>query len=136
EDVASRVRARKQMARTIHFSFGYSEGGGVHKQYTLEDPTNLENEIFKVVNYYANHLCDKKVLYRTLSVSLTQLVPEDQRQLNLFFDEYERKRDEKLAKTIDNLHMKYGKGIVSKAISYTDSGTKHGRLGLMAGHTM
>ena len=136
EDVASRVRARKQMARTIHFSFGYSEGGGVHKQYTLEDPTNLEKEIFKVVNYYANHLCDKKVLYRTLSVSLTQLVPEDQRQFNLFFDEYERKRDEKLAKTIDNLHMKYGKGIVSKAISYTDSGTKHGRLGLMAGHKM
>lgn len=32
--------------------------------------------------------------------------------------------------------MKYGKGIVSKAISYTDSGTKHGRLGLMAGHKM
>ncbi|WP_245337659.1 hypothetical protein, partial [Staphylococcus sp. GDX8P113P-2] len=26
--------------------------------------------------------------------------------------------------------------IVSKAISYTDAGTKHGRLGLMAGHKM
>ena len=47
EDVASRVRARKQMARTIHFSFGYSEGGGVHKQYTLEDPTNLEKKYLK-----------------------------------------------------------------------------------------
>lgn len=56
--------------------------------------------------------------------------------IEFIFDEYERKRDEKLAKTIDNLHMKYGKGIVSKAISYTDSGTKHGRLGLMAGHKM
>ena len=52
---------------------------------------------------------------------------------NLFIDEYERRRDEKLAKTIDYLQNKYGKGIVSKAISYTD-GTKHGRLGLMAGH--
>ena len=27
------------------------------------------------------------------------------------------KRDEKLAKTIDHLHLKYGKGIVSKATS-------------------
>ena len=41
-----------------------------------------------------------------------------------------------LAKTIDTLQKKYGKGIVSKAISYTASGTKHNRLGLMAGHKM
>ncbi|MCM3108977.1 hypothetical protein, partial [Bacillus velezensis] len=27
-------------------------------------------------------------------------------------------------------------GIVSKATSYTEAGTKHGRLGLMAGHKM
>ncbi len=136
EDVASRVRARKQLARTIHFSFGYSDEGGVHKQYTLEEGTNLEKDIFKVVNYFANKLCDKQALYRTLSVSLTQFINENERQMNLFIDEYERKRDEKLAKTIDHLHLKYGKGIVSKATSYTEAGTKHGRLGLMAGHKM
>ena len=60
EDVASRLRAEKKLARTIHFSFGYAEGGGIHKQYTLEDPTNLERDIFKVINYFANRLCDKK----------------------------------------------------------------------------
>ena len=136
EDVASRVRARKKLARTIHFSFGYSDEGGVNKQYTLEEGTNLEKDIFKVVNYFANQLCDKHALYRTLSVSLTQFIDENERQMNLFIDEYERKRDEKLAKTIDHLHVKYGKGIVSKAISYTEAGTKHGRLGLMAGHKM
>lgn len=116
EDVASRVRARKKLARTIHFSFGYSDEGGVNKQYTLEEGTNLEKDIFKVVNYFANQLCDKQALYRTLSVSLTQFIDENERQMNLFIDEYERKRDEKLAKTIDHLHVKYGKGIVSKAI--------------------
>lgn len=136
EDVASRVRARKKLARTIHFSFGYSDEGGVNKQYTLEEGANLEKDIFKVVNYFANQLCDKQALYRTLSVSLTQFIDENERQMNLFIDEYERKRDEKLAKTIDHLHVKYGKGIVSKAISYTEAGTKHGRLGLMAGHKM
>lgn len=136
EDVANRVRARKQLAKTIHFSFGYNEGGGIHKQYTLNDPTNLDKDIIKVVNYFANHLCDRTMLYRTVSISLSQFTSEDSRQLNLFEDEYKRKRDECLAKTIDQLQAKYGKGIVSKATSYTEAGTKHGRLGLMAGHKM
>ena len=57
-----------------------------------------------------------KALYRTLSVSLTQFIKESDRQLNLFIDEYERKKDEELAKTIDHLHLKYGKGIVSKRL--------------------
>ena len=58
EDVASRLRAQK-ISTYNSFSFGYADEGGVHKQYTLEDPTNLERDIFKVVNYFANRLCDK-----------------------------------------------------------------------------
>lgn len=69
-------------------------------------------------------------------MSLTQFVSDTDRQLNLFIDEYQRRRDEKLAKTIDYLHQKYGRGSVSKAVSFTDAGTKHNRLGLMAGHKM
>ncbi|REI01028.1 DNA repair protein, partial [Staphylococcus felis] len=49
---------------------------------------------------------------------------------------FQRQREEALAKTIDELKKKYGNGIVSKAISYTESGTKNSRLGLMAGHKM
>lgn len=124
------------MARTIHFAFGYSDEGGVHKQYTLKDPTNLEKDIYKVVMHFADKLCNKQALYRTLSISLSQFINEDERQLSLFEDEYQHKRDECLAKTIDQLHLKYGKGIVSKAVSFTEAGTKHGRLGLMAGHKM
>ncbi|MDN6749574.1 MAG: Y-family DNA polymerase [Staphylococcus equorum] len=136
EDVASRVRARNQLAKTIHFSFGYSDEGSVNKQYTLQDPTNLEEQIYKVVEHFADKLCDHTMLFRTVSVSLTKFIDEKDRQLNLFIDEYGRKRNEKLAKTIDALHQKFGRGIVSKAVSYTDAGTKHGRLGLMAGHKM
>ncbi len=128
------VRGRNQLAKTIHFSFGYSDEGGVSKQYTLEDPTNLEDNMYKVVEGFADELCDHYALFRTVSISLTQFIDEKDRQLNLFIDEYERKRNEKLAKTIDALHRKFGRGIVSRAVSYTDAGTKHGRLGLMAGH--
>lgn len=34
------------------------------------------------------------------------------------------------------MRMSDSKGIVSKAVSFTEAGTKHGRLGLMAGHKM
>lgn len=136
EDVASRLRARNQFAKTIHFSYGYSEGGGISKQYTLQDATNLDRDIIQTVFRLADEKCDKTELYRTLSVSLTQFVSDTDRQLNLFIDEYQRRRDEKLAKTIDYLHQKYGRGSVSKAVSFTDAGTKHNRLGLMAGHKM
>ncbi|WP_306332061.1 hypothetical protein, partial [Vibrio injensis] len=89
---------------TIHFSFGYSDEGSVNKQYTLPDPTNLEEQIYKVVEHFADKLCDHTMLFRTVSVSLTKFIDEKDRQLNLFIDEYERKRNEKLAKTIDALH--------------------------------
>ncbi len=136
EDVASRLRARKQFAKTIHFSFGYKEGGGVSKQYTLQDATNLDRDILQTVLRLADDHCDTSQIYRTLSVSLTHFVSDNDRQLNLFIDEYQRRREEALAKTIDALHQKYGKGSVSKAISFTEAGTKHTRLGLMAGHKM
>ncbi|EKU47087.1 Y-family DNA polymerase [Staphylococcus massiliensis] len=136
EDAASRLRARNQFAKTIHFSMGYKDGGGVHKQYTIPEGTNLDEEIFQIIEKHADKMCDKSALYRTLSVSLTQFSNDTERQLNLFSDEFQRRRDEKLAKTIDQLQFKYGKGIISKAISYTDAGTKHNRLGLMAGHKM
>ena len=44
------------------------------------------------------------------------------------------RKDVKLAKTIDHLHLKYERNC--EATSYTEAGTKHGRLGLMAGHKM
>ena len=47
EDVASRVRARKKWQERYILLFGYSDEGGVHKQYTLKDPTNLEKIFIK-----------------------------------------------------------------------------------------
>lgn len=136
EDVASRLREKGLLAKTIHYSFGYKNGGGVSKQYTLREGTHLEREIMNEIKRLADRDCDRHEWYRTLSVSATNIIPEQAQQLNLFVDPIQQERETRLAKTIDALHRKYGKGIVSKAISYTDAGTKHSRLGLMAGHKM
>lgn len=136
EDVASRLRAKGILAETIHFSFGYKDHSGVSKQYTMEEGTHLEHVIMSGIKRFADRYCDKSEWYRTLSVSATQFIPEQVQQLNLFVDPEQQEREVRLAKTIDALHQKYGKGIVSKAVSYTSAATKHGRLGLMAGHKM
>lgn len=136
EDVMSRLRVKGLLAKTLHVSFGYSAGDGISKQYTMKEGTNLEHVVMKEIKYLADKYCDKSEWYRTLSVSVTHFIPEQMQQLNLFVDPLQQERELRLAKTIDALHQKYGKGIVSKAISYTSAATKHGRLGLMAGHKM
>ncbi len=47
-------------------------------------PTNLEKDIYKVVMHFADKLCNKQALYRTLSISLSQFINEDERRLHLF----------------------------------------------------
>ncbi|PXA61259.1 DinB/UmuC family translesion DNA polymerase, partial [Staphylococcus pseudintermedius] len=63
EDVGMRVRLRKMRARTIHFSFGYKDCGGVHRQFTLDEPTNLEKGIWTGVEKWSDQLCEKELLY-------------------------------------------------------------------------
>lgn len=134
EEVAMRLRSRDLLVKTISFSMGYSGEGGVNKQYTLKDGTNLTMDIFRVIWSFAEQLCDKQAKYRTLSVTLNNFVPERARQLNLFIDEFERQRDEALEKTIDKLKRKYGPNVVSRAVSYTPAATARERAGLIAGH--
>ena len=66
EDVASRVRARKKWQERYILPLAIVMEGGVHKQYTLKDPTNPQKDIYKVVMHFADKLCNKQALYRTL----------------------------------------------------------------------
>ncbi|MDN8763611.1 DNA repair protein, partial [Staphylococcus aureus] len=52
---------------------------------------------FRVIWSFTEQLCDKHEQYSALNISLTQLVPERARELNLFIDTFERERDEALA---------------------------------------
>ncbi|REB90734.1 DNA repair protein, partial [Staphylococcus pseudintermedius] len=61
-------------------------------------------------------------------VSLTQFMNENECNLELFTEDFQRLRQDKLEKTIDALQTKYRKGVVSKSITLTEAGTKYGRL--------
>lgn len=79
-------------------------------------------------------LCDKKRMYRTVNISLTNFIREEDRQLSLFVDEFEREKQERLEKTVDQLKIRFGKNSVLRAVSYTEQGTAMKRNGLIAGH--
>lgn len=134
EEVAFRLRARNQLAKTIHFSVGYSDEGKVSKSYTLQEGTNLTNDIFRIVWGFLTQLADKKRTFRTVSVSLTNFLREEERQLTLFIDEFERFKEERLMKTLDQIRRKYGTTSVIRASSKTKAGTALARSNLVAGH--
>lgn len=134
EEVTFRLRASNALARTISFSIGYSDNGKVNKSYTLSEGTNLTRDIFQVVWGFMQQLCEKDRMYRTVNISLTNLISEEDRQLTLFVDEFQRSKEEALEKTIDQLKRRFGKNSVLRAVSYTDQGTAMKRNGLIAGH--
>lgn len=134
EEVTFRLRADNMIARTISFTVGYSDEGKVNKSYTLSEGTNLTADIFQFVWGFMMQLCDKKRMYRTVNISLTNFIREEDRQLSLFVDEFEREKQERLEKTVDQLKIRFGKNSVLRAVSYTEQGTAMKRNGLIAGH--
>ncbi|KAA1040274.1 Y-family DNA polymerase [Macrococcus equipercicus] len=134
EEVTFRLRAENRLAKTITFAAGYSDEGKVSKAYTLSEGTNLTRDVFQVIWGFMEQLCDRNRRYRTLSVTLSNFIPEEDRQLTLFIDEFSRSREEQLAKTIDRLKRKYGPASVVRASSCTAAGTALKRSGLIAGH--
>nr|WP_263313359.1 DNA repair protein [Mammaliicoccus sp. Marseille-Q6498] len=96
EDLSMQLRSRDLLVKNISFTMAYSNESGVSKEYTLRDGTNLTMDIFRVIWSFAEQLCDKQALYRTLSITLNDFVPERARELNLFIEEFERERNEAL----------------------------------------
>lgn len=134
EEITFRLRADNRIARTISFTVGYSDEGSVSKSYTLAEGTNLTSDVFRVVWGFMQQKCDQRRMYRTVSIALTNLMKEEDRQLSLFVDEFERAKEERLERTVDELRTRFGKNSVLRAISYTEQGTARKRNGLIAGH--
>ncbi|TDM13300.1 Y-family DNA polymerase [Macrococcus lamae] len=134
EEVTFRLRAENRLAKTLSFAVGYSDEGKVSKTYTLSEGTNLTRDVFQVVWGFMEQLCDKKRQYRTVAITLSNFVPEEDRQLTLFMDEFKRGKEEQLLKTVDQLKRKFGPASIVRASSYTAAGTALKRSGLIAGH--
>lgn len=88
------------MAKTIHFSFVDNDGENTSKQYTLSYATHSTRDFTRTVMRLADENCDKSKLYCKLCVSLSQFAADNESQLHLFVDEYQRRREEALEKAM------------------------------------
>lgn len=134
DEVAHRLRLAQRLAKTVQFSIGTKDGRVFRKQYTVKEGTNNESDMMKVTWGHLQHIADPYALYRTISVSLTNFIPDSARQISLFEDMEKVLKEEALMKTIDELKVKYGQLAVMRALSRTDASTLKLREGLIAGH--
>lgn len=135
EEVCFRLRNANKCCRTIQLKIGYSRqvDGGFNKAFTLESPTNLTMDLYKIcVRLLAENYTGNPV--RTIHVTVTNLVDEDNVQLSLFRDEEQIQREIILSKTMDTIRKKYGKNSLLRASSYLPDATGRKRNNFIGGH--
>ncbi|HGO1493056.1 TPA: DNA repair protein [Staphylococcus aureus] len=133
EDVFYRARVRGVYPNTIAVSVGYSDSGGIRKQFT--DKKGFHSTTV-VIEKLWNHLYDSLEhdrLFRTISVSFNNLKSDSIQQLELFRNKQDI-ASELIDYSLDKIRNKYGKEIVMRANSLSKAGTVLERKGLIAGH--
>ncbi|MET3696227.1 DNA polymerase V [Bacillus oleivorans] len=134
EEVARRARTHKMAGRTISLSVGYSKdefGGGFHRSRSIPEPTNVTMELYRVCLELFHENFEKKTV-RQLAVTLSNIVPDESMQLNLFDPDQPKRRE--LGYAMDLIRRRHGSGALLRAVSYTPGGTAVFRSKLVGGH--
>ncbi|MGR5961155.1 Y-family DNA polymerase [Bacillus cereus] len=135
EEVCYRLRQQNKLARTVHFSVGYSKNNaaGIRKTHSLSRPTNLTMDIYHICTYFLHQQYTGEPI-RSINISLTNLIQEGEEQISLFDDVTKREQEVKLTKVMDEIRTKFGKNSILRGISYTHSATARHRNTLIGGH--
>ena len=134
DEVIHRLRVSGSLAKTVQIALGTKEGDVYRKQFTIAEGTNNSRHVMSGIWKILRKIADPHALYRTVSVSLTNFIPDSINQSSLFDDIDKVKREESLMKTVDHLKLKYGQLSVMRALSMTEASTLKLREGLIAGH--
>ena len=135
DDVCFRLRMHQVVAETVHLSIGYSKqtGGGFSRQKKMGRASNLSQDIFPYCLTIL-HTFDSGVPIRSIGISLSNTSIQEEEQMSLFEDIGQRERAYALAKTIDDIRLRYRKNSVLRASSHLPYSTARYRNGLMGGH--
>lgn len=134
EEVGRRARQHKKAGRTISLGIGYSKeefGGGFHRSRTIDEPTNITLDLYKVCLELFEENYEGKTV-RRIDIALSNIVEDTEMQLNLFYTSKPKQRT--LGYTMDAIREKYGSTAILRAVSYTDAGTARHRSKLVGGH--
>ncbi|WP_276319762.1 DinB/UmuC family translesion DNA polymerase [Priestia megaterium] len=135
DDVCFRLRMHRVVAQTIHLSIRYSKqaGGGFSRQKKMGRASNLNQDIFPYCLTIL-HTFDSGMSIRSIGISLSNTSIQEEEQISLFDDIDQRERGYALAKTINEIRMRFGKNNVLRASSHLPYSTARYPNGLMGGH--
>lgn len=133
EEVALRARSNGYRGSTISLGIrgaSFSFPTGFHRQMKLINSTNHGMDIFHAAfQLFLDHWDEKPI--RSVSITLSQLQPLENYQLNLF--DYSLKH-ENLNEAMDRIRFKYGRTAIVRASSLTKAGQAFSRSKKIGGH--
>ncbi|MCM3109956.1 DNA polymerase IV [Lederbergia lenta] len=132
-EVARRCRVKGYMGVTISCgvrSSDFDSPTGFHRQVTLPIPTNFDMDIFNAAFKLFKESWDHQPI-RSLGVTIGNLQPADNYQIDLFDNYLER---EQLNSVLDTIWNKYGRTAIFRASSLTGAGQATERARKIGGH--
>ncbi len=114
ENVASCLRKQKQYTYVVGVILKDNYFKSYSHQRKLKNPTNITSEIVKVAKELVKEMWHEESI-RLIGVRLDKLVKTPYHQVSLFENFDNKKKENKLDTTIDNLRKKYGNNIVGNA---------------------
>lgn len=119
---------------TLHISYSRNVGGYFSVSKKLEQETNDENEIYKVLIGIFNSYYEENIPVRKVGISLSKLEKNNHVQLNLFSNVKDIDNKTNLNNVIDEINEKYGNNSVLKATSLLSISTIRDRNNKIGGH--
>lgn len=116
ESVASRLKDEKMKGAVISIGLRDKNLVSFGRQQKIDNPTNISDEIFKVVVELVKTSYDFKIPLRSVGVSVSMLEKDTSyTQLSLFVDEEKRLALKRLDIMVDNIRAKFGFDAIKRA---------------------
>ena len=131
-------RLRKENLLTkhvsLHISYSRNIGGYFSVSKKLEQETNDESELYKVLLSIFNSYYEEDMPVRKVGISLSKLENNNHIQLNLFDNIKEIDNKTNLNNIVDEINEKYGNNSILKATSLLSTSTIKDRNNKIGGH--
>ena len=136
ELLTTRLRSQKKETALLSLGISYSKeiGGGFHHSLKITEPTDQTNELFAICVNLFDKFYEENMPIRKVSIALGRLTEKRGIQLNLFETFTQKKEEEKLAQTLDEVHIKFGKNSLLSASSLLKHSTIKDRNEKIGGH--
>ncbi|PAV28842.1 UV damage repair protein UvrX [Virgibacillus profundi] len=134
EEVCRRARTADKAGKTIHLGIAYSKetgGGGFSRSRSIEIPTNVTMDMYRVCMQLFNQFYDGESKIRRVYATLDNLYKKEETQLDLFED---RTKKNDIGYVMDGIRDRFGSTAILRASSYTDAGITLDRSGKIGGH--